>query len=84
VTAGERRATPGAKLERAVLLALLNGDPGQRTSREELAAELGADAGALEDALGRLSHAGVVCGAGSEVWASAAAWHIDQLGLIGV
>ncbi len=76
--AGERR------LERAIILALLSEDAEQRWACTRLAAELGVDAEALAQALQRLSHAGVVCVAGAEVWASPAVRHIDELGLIGI
>ncbi len=72
------------RLERAVVLALLSGDGERRCSRGRLAAELGVEAHALASVLGGLSEAGVVCVAGEEVWASDAAWRIDELGLIGI
>lgn len=72
------------RLERAILLHLLGEDDARRLSRAQLASALGARWQALEPALQRLSHAGVVCLDGSEVWASRAARHIDALGLIGI
>lgn len=80
----EWRAAPGARLERAIILQLLSGERERRSSSAELAAELGADAAAFQDALGRLSETGVVCLAGPDVWASPAAWRLDELGLIAV
>lgn len=73
----------GRRLERAVLLHLLSGDAG-RCQRAEMAAAIGGDAQALEEALERLCEAGVACTDGTEVWASPAARRIDQLGLIAI
>lgn len=81
---GER--VPGVEhnLERAIILQLLVDDGERRSSRPQLAAALGVDSQALENALGQLSGAGVVCASATEVWASAAARCIDELGLIGI
>jgi hypothetical protein len=87
----QSRAVGDRRLERAIVLVLLSGDreslgaDGEpRWSCARLAAELGIEAQALQDALERLSHAGVVCLAGTEVWASRAARRMDELGLIGI
>jgi len=80
----QSRAVGDRRLERVIILALLNADGERRWSCAELAAELGAEAQALQDALCRLSEAGVVCLAGTEVWASSAARRMDELGLIGI
>jgi hypothetical protein len=81
---GRSRAVGSRTLERVVVLALLSEGGERRWSCAELAGELGVEAQALEDAVGRLSEAGVVRVAGTEVWASAAARRIDELGLIGI
>jgi hypothetical protein len=80
----QARAASSRRLERVIILALLSGDGERRWSCAELAAELGAEAQTLQDAAGRLSEAGVVCLAGTEVWASSAARRMDELGLIGI
>jgi hypothetical protein len=79
------------RLERAIVLVLLSGDgeslsgDGElRWSCVRLAAELGTEAQALQEALDRLSQAGVVCLAGTDVWASRAVRRMDELGLIGI
>jgi DNA-binding transcriptional ArsR family regulator len=72
------------KLERAIILHLLDEESARRCSRAHLASALGAPAPTLQPALQRLSDAGVVCLEGNEVWASPAARHIDALGLIGI
>jgi hypothetical protein len=76
--AGDRR------LERAIVLTLLSGDGEPRWSCARLAAELGIESQVLQGALDRLTDAGLVCLAGTEVWASGAARRIDELGLIGI
>jgi hypothetical protein len=80
---GARDDASGRKLERAILLALLSADS-ERPARAELAATIGGDIAALDAALERLCDAGVACVADGEVWASAAARHIDGLGLIAI
>jgi DNA-binding GntR family transcriptional regulator len=72
------------RLERAIVLALLNDEGEPRRPCARLAAELDADTHALREALGRLSEAGVVCQEGSEVWASRVSTHLDELGLIAI
>ena len=73
----------GRRLERAVLLALLSADD-ERCQRAELAATIGGEPQALDDALERLCEAGVACADGAEAWASQAARQIDELGLIAI
>jgi hypothetical protein len=87
----QSRAVGDRRLERAIVLVLLSGDreplggDGEsRWSRAQLAAELGTEAQALQEALERLSQAGVVCLTGAEVWASRAARRMDELGLISI
>jgi hypothetical protein len=72
------------KLERAITLALLGEEHQQRCSCAQLAAALGAETQALEHALGRLLQAGLICRAGEDLWVSAAARRMDELGLIGI
>jgi hypothetical protein len=72
------------KLERAIVLQILSEDGARPLSRAQLARALGARSQALGPALERLSDVGVVCLDGSHVSASAAARHIDALGLIGI
>lgn len=80
----ERPTGVERKLERAIILQLLGEDREKRSSQAELAAVLEIEAQALRQALARLSAAGVVCVAGEQVWASAAARRIDELGLIAI
>ncbi len=75
-------AADGARLERAIVLTLLGGDPERAWAREELAAELGAVAGALDQALARLAAEEVVCSSHGAITAARAARRLDELGLI--
>jgi DNA-binding MarR family transcriptional regulator len=72
------------RLERAIVLALLNEEDEPRRPCARLAAELDVDSHTLSEALGRLSEAGLVCQEGSEVWASRACTHLDEIGLIAI
>jgi len=81
---GERPTGVEHKLERAIILQLLGEEGERRSSQAQLAVALGVEAQALREALERLSNAGVLCVAGNEVWASAAARRIDELGLIAI
>lgn len=72
------------KLERAIILQLLAGEEDQRRASAQLAAAFAAEAHAFEAALAGLVEAGLVCIEGAEVWASAAAQRMDELGLIGI
>jgi DNA-binding MarR family transcriptional regulator len=74
----------GRPLERAIVLALLSEKDESRYSCAQLARVLQADASALERALGRLSETGLIGRAGGELWASPAARHMDELGLIAI
>jgi 2-keto-4-pentenoate hydratase len=80
----ESRPVDGLRLERAIVLQLLRDDHEQRWSREELLAEIDAEAPALERALSRLGADGVLCVIETHAWASRAALRMDELGLIGV
>jgi hypothetical protein len=73
------------KLERAIVLQLLRDDRAERWSVSELAVEISDFAlGALERALLRLEHAGVVSWVGESVCASRATRYLDRLDLIGI
>jgi hypothetical protein len=79
------RAADSAGLERAIILQLLRDDHERTWSREQLSAELVVDRPeVIEEALGRLEKEGVIGCTDEAVWASSAAWHLDELGLIGV
>ena len=72
------------RLERAIILQLLAGEEDQRRASAQLAAAFAAEAHAFDTALAGLVEAGLVCIEGAEVWASAAAQRMDELGLIGI
>jgi DNA-binding MarR family transcriptional regulator len=72
------------RIERAIVLVLLSEKDESRYSCAQLARALQADVSALERALGRLSETGLIGRAGGELWASPAARHMDELGLIAV
>jgi hypothetical protein len=72
------------RLQRAIVLTLLGGEPGRRWSRARLAAELQAQVPAVDDALRSLARAGVVFVAGDDVWASPATRLLDDLQLLAV
>jgi len=80
----ETQTVADRRLERAILLALLGEEARDGCAPEQLAAALSADADALARALARLCHAGVVRAEDARLWASEAARHIDELGLIAV
>ena len=76
-------------LERAIVLQLLRDDHERRWSHAQLAIELEADGEAIEreaidEAVRGLERAGVLGCTEQEVWASDAAWRLDELDLIGV
>ena len=76
-------------LERAIVLQLLRDDHERKWSRAQLAIELQADGEeidreAVDEAVSRLERAGVLGATEREVWASSAAWRLDELELIGV
>jgi predicted transcriptional regulator len=72
------------RIERAIVLVLLNETDKPRYSCAQLARALQADVAAIEHALGRLSETGLIGRAGGELWASPAARHMDELGLIAI
>ncbi len=72
------------ELERAIVLLLLSDECEPQCSRAQLAAELGAEAQPLGEALGRLAAVGAVRIDGDAVSAAPAVRHIDELGLIGI
>jgi hypothetical protein len=72
------------ELERAIILLLLSDEPTTRHSCSRLAAELGAEAPTLEQALTQLARAGVICLDSSAVSPSPATRRLDELGLIGI
>jgi hypothetical protein len=79
------QAVDGTQLERAIVLQLLLDDRERTWSREQLVIELESDASeVVEEALRRLEREGVVGTSEQAVWASSAARHLDELGLIGV
>jgi hypothetical protein len=76
-------------LERAIVLQLLRDDHERKWSRAQLAIELQADGEeidreAIDEAVRRLEREGVLGATEQEVWASSAAWRLDELELIGV
>ena len=76
-------------LERAIVLQLLRDDHERKWPRAQLAIELQAggeeiDREAIDEAVGRLEREGVLGTTEQEVWASSAAWRLDELDLIGV
>ncbi len=72
------------RLERAIVLALLDDDVQRRRSRAELSEDLGTDQGQIQEALNGLLGAGVICAAEERLWPSAAVRRLDELELIGV
>ena len=75
------------RVERAIVLVLLSKKDESSDSRctyAQLAHAIDADVSALEQALARLSKKGLIGRAGSELWASPAARHMDELGLIAI
>jgi predicted transcriptional regulator len=80
----EPRAVTGARLERAIVLQLLRDDREQGWSSQQLAAELDAQAPALERALKSLERDGVLRLEQDAVRASRATCRLDELGLLSV
>jgi hypothetical protein len=72
------------RLERAIVLELLNEDHDERWPREELAASLHVERTTLDAAVARLHDEGVLLLDGEDVLASPCARRIDALELIGV
>jgi DNA-binding transcriptional ArsR family regulator len=81
---GQRGGDGDERLERAIVLLLLEDGHPRAWSRGQLAAALEADPPALERALDSLTQAGVLDLAGADVRVSRAARRIDELGLIGI
>jgi DNA-binding GntR family transcriptional regulator len=77
-------ASTDRRLERAIVLVLLNEKDESRYSCAQLAHALGASVHALEHALGRLAETGLIARTDGELWASPAARHMDELGLIAI
>jgi hypothetical protein len=77
-------ASTDRRLERAIVLVLLSEKDESRYSCAQLARALGASVHALEHALGRLAETGLIGRTDSELWASPAARHMDELGLIAI
>jgi hypothetical protein len=81
----EPAAAGDPRLERAIILALLDDeDPRRRWSRAELSEDLAADLQQLQEALDGLLGAGVICAGDELLWPSAAARRLDELELIGI
>jgi hypothetical protein len=74
----------GPRLQRAVVLELLDDGGERRLSSAQLGQELGADAEDLEAAVAALCAAGVLHRDGDLVWASGAARRLDELELIAI
>ncbi len=81
----EQAPGPGAaKLERAIVLELLDGAGERARSCAELAADLDASEAEVATAVERLRDAGVLQTNGRQVLAAPAALRLDELGLIGI
>jgi DNA-binding Lrp family transcriptional regulator len=72
------------KLERAIVLELLEGADARARSCVDLAATLGASEAEVVAAVERLRDAGVLRGSGERVLAAPAALRLDELGLLGI
>jgi hypothetical protein len=82
--ASEPRAPAGSRLERAVVLELLDDESEPRRSLAQLRKELGAGAVELEAAVAALAAAGVLCFSDGQTWAAPAARRLDELELIAI
>jgi hypothetical protein len=82
--ASEPRAPGGSRLERAIVLELLDDEGEQRRSLAELGEQLGAGAAELEAAVAALAATGVLCLSDGLTCASAAARRLDELELIAI
>ena len=81
----EPAAASDSRLERAIVLALLDDDDTRRRwSRAELSENLGTDQGQWQGPLDALLGAGVICTAEGLLWPSAAVRRLDELELIGL
>ncbi len=81
---GGPRARGDARLERVIVLQLLDGEEERGWTSEELAQELGAPAGEVDVALRFLCEDGVACLQEGRARPSRAARRMDALELIGV
>jgi hypothetical protein len=72
------------RLDRAIILTLLDVENEQGCPRARLAAEFDDEAQAFEQALERLSSMGVVCIDGEQISASRAVRYMDEIGLISI
>jgi hypothetical protein len=72
------------RLERAIVLALLDDNALRRWSRTELSEDLATDQQQLQGALDGLLGAGVICAGEELLWPSAAVRRLDELELIGI
>jgi len=81
---GEPRARGDARLERAIILQLLDVEQERGWTLEELAQALGAPAGEVDVALHALCEDGVACLREGRAWPSPAARRMDALELIGI
>jgi hypothetical protein len=82
--ASEPPASGDPRLERAVVLELLDDDDEQRRSMAQLRDELGAGADELDAAVNALHAAGVLCLEDGLAWAAPAARRLDELELIAI
>jgi hypothetical protein len=82
--ASEPRASDGSRLQRAVVLELLECEDQRGRPLGELGDELGAGDAELDLAVRSLHAAGVVCVKDGQAWASAAARRLDELELIAI
>jgi predicted transcriptional regulator len=82
--ASRSRASDGPRLQRAVVLELLDADGEQGRALTELAEALGADAVDLQSAVEALRSTGVLRVEAGLVSASPAARRLDELGLIAI
>jgi hypothetical protein len=85
----ESHVASDTTLERAIVLQLLRDDHERTWSRARLTIELEADGAeidreAIDEAVRRLEREGVLGATEREVWASSAAWRLDELELIAV
>jgi DNA-binding HxlR family transcriptional regulator len=72
-------------VERAIVLQLLRDDHEERWTRTELTQEIpDFEPAALDNALDRLRHDGVLHRDGASVWAARAALRLDELELISI
>jgi hypothetical protein len=72
------------RVQRAIVLVLLGEKDESRYSCAQLACALGAGEQTLEPALARLLEMGLIGREGGALWASPAARHMDELGLIAI